>query len=59
VREEEVRHTLEKLPCKWCGQEVLANPEAVFGAYHRECWTKFLTAYVETWNQMDKDARTG
>ncbi len=51
-----MRSTLENLPCKWCGQEVLANPNVIFGAYHRDCWTKFLTAYVEMWKKIDEGA---
>lgn len=48
---------LENLPCKWCGLEVLANPEVVFGAYHRDCWSKFLSDWVETWKKMERDER--
>ena len=51
---------LKKLPCQWreCGQEVLANPDVVFGPYHRECWTKFLSEWVENQKAKKEGARS-
>lgn len=53
-----MRPTLKKLPCKGgCGEDVLANPDVVFGPYHRECWTKFLTNWVNLQNALEKEKR--
>ena len=42
-----MRPTMEKIPCLLCGEEVTVSPTVVFGAYHRECWTKMLHKWVE------------